>query len=174
MIDCYNPSALAIRRDNKCLLSILSQEGVNHVSILIARFMGPIWGPSGADRTQVGPMWDTWTLLSGSLDYLKFLCNIWVCSTDPFSCISSWGYMCNLYCYHQQTESINLSQCCHIFPWWWVWFGCTIILCSPRPLPRRSLLCVQMIGYIMTWRLCSCVCTLNYFIIVIFKACLKA
>ena len=23
---------------------------------LIARFMGPIWGPSGADRTQVGPM----------------------------------------------------------------------------------------------------------------------
>ena len=23
---------------------------------LIARFMGPTWGPSGADRTQVGPM----------------------------------------------------------------------------------------------------------------------
>ena len=23
---------------------------------LIARFMGPSWGPSGADRTQVGPM----------------------------------------------------------------------------------------------------------------------
>ena len=32
---------------------------------LIARFMGPTWGPSGADRTQVGPMLDTWTLLSG-------------------------------------------------------------------------------------------------------------
>ena len=32
---------------------------------LIARFKGPIWGPSGADRTQVGPMLAPWTLLSG-------------------------------------------------------------------------------------------------------------
>ena len=30
----------------------------------IARFMGPTWGPSGADRTQVGPMLVPWTLLS--------------------------------------------------------------------------------------------------------------
>ena len=32
---------------------------------LIARFMGPTWGLPGTDRTQVGPMWATWTLLSG-------------------------------------------------------------------------------------------------------------
>ena len=32
---------------------------------LIARFMGPTWGPPGDDRTQVGPMLATWTLLSG-------------------------------------------------------------------------------------------------------------
>ena len=32
----------------------------------IARFMGPTWGPSGADRTQVGHMLAPWTLLSGS------------------------------------------------------------------------------------------------------------
>ena len=32
---------------------------------LIARFVGPTWGPSGADRTQVGPMLAPWTLLSG-------------------------------------------------------------------------------------------------------------
>ena len=32
---------------------------------LIARFMGPTWGPFGADRTQVGPMLTPWTLLSG-------------------------------------------------------------------------------------------------------------
>ena len=32
---------------------------------LIARFMGPTWGPSGTDRTQVGPMLAPWTLLSG-------------------------------------------------------------------------------------------------------------
>ena len=34
-------------------------------STLIASFMGPTWGPSGADRTQVGPMLAPWTLLSG-------------------------------------------------------------------------------------------------------------
>ena len=31
---------------------------------LKARFMGPTWGPSGVDRTQVGPMLAPWTLLS--------------------------------------------------------------------------------------------------------------
>ena len=31
---------------------------------LITRFIGPTWGTSGADRTQVGPMLDPWTLLS--------------------------------------------------------------------------------------------------------------
>ena len=33
---------------------------------LIARFMGPTWGSSGADRTQVGTMLAPWTLLSGT------------------------------------------------------------------------------------------------------------
>ena len=33
---------------------------------LIARFMGPTWGPTGADRTQVGHMLAPWTLLSGT------------------------------------------------------------------------------------------------------------
>ena len=33
---------------------------------LIARFMGPSWGPSGADKTQVDPMLAPWTLLSGT------------------------------------------------------------------------------------------------------------
>ena len=32
---------------------------------LIARFIGTTWGPSGADRTQVGPMLAPWTLWSG-------------------------------------------------------------------------------------------------------------
>ena len=32
---------------------------------LIARFMGPTWGPHGADRAQVGLMLAPWTLLSG-------------------------------------------------------------------------------------------------------------
>ena len=39
----------------------------------IARFMGPTWGPPGADRTQVGPMLARWTLLSGLFCYLVLL-----------------------------------------------------------------------------------------------------
>ena len=34
------------------------------INALIARFMEPTWGPSGADRTQVGPMLAPWTLPS--------------------------------------------------------------------------------------------------------------
>ena len=33
---------------------------------LIARFMGPTLGLPGTDRTQVGPIWATWTLLPGN------------------------------------------------------------------------------------------------------------
>ena len=36
-----------------------------YVVYLITRFMGPTWGPSGADRTQIGPMLAPWTLVSG-------------------------------------------------------------------------------------------------------------
>ena len=35
-------------------------------SSLLTRFMGNTWGPSGAERTQVGPMLAPWTLLSGT------------------------------------------------------------------------------------------------------------
>ena len=42
----------------------------SHSITLITRFMGPIWGPSGADRTQVGPMLAPWTLLSGKLNHI--------------------------------------------------------------------------------------------------------
>ena len=40
------------------------------ITSLIARFMGPSRGPSGADRTQVGPMLAPWTLLSGLVHWL--------------------------------------------------------------------------------------------------------
>ena len=35
------------------------------VTTLIARFMGPTWGPSEADRTQVGPMLVPWIFYLG-------------------------------------------------------------------------------------------------------------
>ena len=37
----------------------------------ITRFMGPTWGPHGADRTQVGPMLALWTLLSGMFAHVS-------------------------------------------------------------------------------------------------------
>ena len=37
---------------------------------LIARFMGPTWGPSGTDRSQVGHILAPWTLLSGLTNML--------------------------------------------------------------------------------------------------------
>ena len=43
---------------------------------LRARFMGPTWSPSGADRTQVGSMLALWTLLSGMPFFDKYTHNI--------------------------------------------------------------------------------------------------
>ena len=43
------------------------------VKSLIARFMGPTWGLPGANRTQLGPMLATWTLLSGIVPVHTYL-----------------------------------------------------------------------------------------------------
>ena len=54
-------------------------------STLITRFMGPTWGPSGADRSQLGPMLAPWTLLSGKPVQLFWkTCSRWfhLCVTD--------------------------------------------------------------------------------------------
>ena len=50
---------------------------------LIVRFVGPTWGPSGAHRTQVGPMLVPSTLLSG-LTYrlawcVRYSCCVYIC-----------------------------------------------------------------------------------------------
>ena len=75
----------------------------------ITSFMGPTWGPSGADRTQVGPMLARWILLSGLLaaafccifiTYMVIkrraffvhlvLCMEYPLVTWPFFCRSNW------------------------------------------------------------------------------------
>ena len=48
-------------------LWLLATRCFSTIAALIARCMGPTWGPSGADRTQVGPMLAPWTLLSGAV-----------------------------------------------------------------------------------------------------------
>ena len=58
-----------IRFRNRGVVNLMRHKqscyGWNKVPSLIARFMGPTWGPSGADRAQVGPMLGPWTLPSG-------------------------------------------------------------------------------------------------------------
>ena len=54
---------------------------------LIARFMGPTWGPSGTDRAKVGPMLATWTVLStwASIAHLKQYISIYVLKQKVYS-----------------------------------------------------------------------------------------
>ena len=60
-----------------CLFSIFS---------LIARSMGPTRDPSGADRTQVVPMLDPWTLLSGLPSFEHKIWNGNICISEVW-----WG-----------------------------------------------------------------------------------
>ena len=41
------------------------------LTTMIVRFMGPTWGPPGAERTQVGPMLAPRTFLSGKLHRVR-------------------------------------------------------------------------------------------------------
>ena len=56
--------------------SIQCQYIINVCASLIARFMGPTWGPPGADRTQIGPMLAPWSLLSG-FPWIMLTIDIW-------------------------------------------------------------------------------------------------
>ena len=54
----------------------------------IARFMGPIWGPSGADKTQVGPMLAPRTLLSG---WFMQCSEAWCHKAEPVLTCRQWN-----------------------------------------------------------------------------------
>ena len=47
-------------------LSCLCDKTATQKVPLIARFMGPTWGLSRSDKTQVGPILVAWTLPSGT------------------------------------------------------------------------------------------------------------
>ena len=57
---------------------------------LIARFMWPIWGPSGADRTEVGPMLAPWTLLSETAASRSIMPMSAWCHQNPCSWQLQW------------------------------------------------------------------------------------
>ena len=111
---------------------------------LIARFMGPKWGPSGADKTQVGPMFTPWTLLSGIMKFVYWFvgwpkesfCNlVTYCSIDameemaktehicqhPFSLIWQHGAMG---CYFIAFVGLLLLWSIGLSPWMPILNGC--------------------------------------------------
>ena len=59
------PGATASAIATNTTTTIITTTNTTTTITLIARFIGPTWGPFGADRTQVGPMLAAWTLLSG-------------------------------------------------------------------------------------------------------------
>ena len=93
------------------------------VTVLIARFMGPAWGPSGADRTHVGPMnlaiWERRLMAS------KITVNH--CSTAA-SCLqhrktiklNAGSFLCEIHCGPKDPIWISDEQgaCINLNQWW--------------------------------------------------------
>ena len=61
---CPDLSRAFIKKTGSLLVEIMD---FNIKPSQIARSMGPVWGPSGDNKTQVGPTLASWTLLSGIL-----------------------------------------------------------------------------------------------------------
>ena len=72
---------------------------------LIAMFIGLIWGPSGADRTQVGPMLALWTLLSGTL--LNYSTTRWISGYSIWSLIVLRIFAMNRCFSHWKIDHMN-------------------------------------------------------------------
>ena len=71
MLPAFKHSGIDARNHQLCVVIVAavnrSRDLVEHLKTPIAKFMGPTWGPPGADRTQVGPVLALWTLLSGNI-----------------------------------------------------------------------------------------------------------
>ena len=63
---------------------------ISRLAKLIARFIGPTWGPSGADRAQLGPMLAPWTLLSGHWPSLCYYVESLKCSCKNTAWRGCW------------------------------------------------------------------------------------
>ena len=87
----------------------------------IARFMGPTWGPSAADRTQVGPMLAPWTLLSGMFKdpFTPQIRSLWPSYDHNKTCIRYW------YDHHALSQTLI-----KLFMIWWL--GHIFVRCAGR------------------------------------------
>ena len=79
--------------------------------------MGPSWGPSGADRTQVGPMLAPWTLLSG----IVLLTNVMPEMTN------SRLYCCSMLLLFQHASNWLILSDCKMMHIKWRFFVCDMI-----------------------------------------------
>ena len=84
-----------------------------------ARFMEPTWGPPGADRTQVGPVWAPWKLLSGN-GHISVLivsimpCGIWNSCIVGFVRLAQNGITKCERSYSHKVYNDSLLFPCHI------------------------------------------------------------
>ena len=81
--------------------------------------MGPTWGPSGAERTHVGPTLTPWTSLSGSaIADMPEPTNI----TELFHSLGTWPVGCDHS--YPSGDWFASSQCAPEI-WCWMHLGCT-------------------------------------------------
>ena len=143
------------------------------------RFMGPTWGPSGADRTQVGSIMAPWTLLFGKDTLCSIKKGFQICGA-PFLLITEvikTGIVIKAWIsnYIKVKEWDVIAQ-----PWpnsppayqhWkilgniWIYIHIHIhIFCSKRTLAHsvyhghisyRLLLCKYMVDYVSWSRMCE-------------------
>ena len=77
------------------------------------KFIGPTWGPSGADRTKVGTMLAPWTLLSGVIISMLSIMN-----QSPSLLQKCLINMPAIVCFHMSFKTAEI--CCH--EWWFRYF----------------------------------------------------
>ena len=129
---------------------------------LIARFMGPTWGPSGADRTQVGPMSAPWTLLSGMysvsvvsmVNAFHFTDPLWGESTSDqwralYDFFSKLKFLINTLRPRQNDQHFpnDMFKCLFLFENVWIW-----IKISRKFVPKVRMNNIPALVQIMAWR----------------------
>ena len=113
--------------------------------LLIARFMVPTWGPSGADRTQVGPMLTLWTLLSGTLSQI---CDQWY-KADPhplelFLLYQIMKVIPHFYCQYSLDKAVHYAKCTISTPRWWIYASMKWVTIGHKPLTEPIPACCQV------------------------------
>ena len=140
-----------------CLTSLLRSSRQS----LRAKFMGPTWGPSGASRTQVGPM------LAHELNYLGcyIVMKYWVYVIQSVMIIivyyltTSWGFYIhseNMWPYYRKLIRITINSSPPSAAYTLRWIGSALVQVmawhriGAKPLPEPMLTYCQLDPYQQT------------------------